>query len=248
MDSTKFPSPAPSGEIHALLTVDQVTVAYGHVTACEGVSLSVDAGRCLGVVGPNGAGKTSLLGAIAGLHSAGGGSVTLDNNDLSSMPPHSRARSGLALVPEGGHLFPQLTVAQTLRLPRPYARSGHWDETSVYELFPRLADRRSSLAGNLSGGERQMLAIGRGLMLNPRVVMLDEPSSGLAPAVIGEVITAIALMLRQGLAVVLVEQSIRAARELSDEVLVMADGQVVQRGGAEILADDEGLRRSYLGT
>ena len=231
------------------LQVEGVGVSYHRVPACRNVSLSVHAGECLAVVGANGAGKSSLVAAIAGLEPLASGRILLNGADVSRLRAHKRARLGLALVPENRHLFPEMTVHETLQLAARRDRVGAsgWTLEAVHELFPRLRERAGSMAGNLSGGERQMLAVARGLLLNPDVMMLDEPSAGLAPAVVEEMITALRALLDGGIAMLLVEQSVYAARMLGDRVVVMQDGDVVREGGKEVLGDDEGLRRAYLG-
>jgi branched-chain amino acid transport system ATP-binding protein len=231
------------------LELDGVGVSYHSVPACRDITLRVAAGECVAVVGANGAGKSSLVLAAAGLEPLASGRVLLDGRDISRLKPHQRARSGLVLVPENRHLFPEMTVQDTLQLSTRHARaaSTSWDLGAVLELFPRLRERSGSMAGNLSGGERQMLAIARGLLLDPSVMMLDEPSAGLAPAVVEEVLVALRTLLDSGLAILLVEQSVYAARMLADRVVVMQDGDVVRRGGKDLLANDEDLRKAYLG-
>ena len=233
----------------AALVVDDLSVNYRNVPACRRITLTLDRGQCTAVVGANGAGKSSLVAAIAGLTPAWRGTVSLAGQDISRLPAFLRARAGLALVPEARNLFPEMTVGETLRLAaRPdRVSAGRWDRAAVLKLFPQMRDRETSLAGNLSGGERQMLAIARGLLLNPFAILLDEPSAGLAPGVVEELIRAIQNMLHEGMAVLLVEQSVHAARVLGDHVAVMQDGAIVQRGGREVLAGEDSLRRAYLG-
>lgn len=245
-DADAQPSVVPA------LRLDGVGVSYARVPACRNVTIEVMRGECVAVVGANGAGKSSLVSAAAGLEPLATGSVLLDGQDISRLPAHQRARRGLVLVPENRHLFPEMTVDETLRLAArrgasPRNAGSGWDVVSVHGLFPRLHERRSSMAGNLSGGERQMLAIARALLLNPRVMMLDEPSAGLAPAVVEEVLVAGRTLLDRGLAMLLVEQSLYAARMLADRVVVMQDGDVVREGGKDVLADQEDLHRAYLG-
>jgi len=226
---------------------ESVTVTYGAGTARRDIGLSVGVGECLALVGSNGAGKSSLMQAIAGVVPAGGGRVRLGGRDMSRMPSYKRSRAGLALVPENRHLFGEMTVDETLRLAWANTAPGRWTPESAYELFGSLARRRDSLAANLSGGEAQMLAIARALVLNPTIILLDEPSTGLAPAIMNEVADTIAALLREGLGLLLVEQNISAARRIADEVMVMENGTIIQRGGPEILESGEDLRRAYLG-
>lgn len=235
--------------IRTALELDRVGVSYHSVPACRDITLRLVPGECVAVVGANGAGKSSMVLAAAGLEPLASGRVLLEGRDISRLKPHQRARSGLVLVPENRHLFPEMTVQDTLQLSVRHSRNvaTPWELGTVLELFPRLRERSGSMAGNLSGGERQMLAIARGLLLNPSVMMLDEPSAGLAPAVVEELLVALRRLLDSGLAILLVEQSVYAARMLADRVAVMQDGDVVRRGGTDLLANDEDLRKAYLG-
>lgn len=223
-----------------------MTVTYGAVTACRQVSLTIEPGTCLALVGSNGAGKSSLMKAIAGVEPYSG-RVMLGGQDMADLRAHKRARAGLVLVPEARHLFREMTVEETLRLAESNARPGPWNRDSIYELFRSLDRRRDSFAANLSGGEAQMLAIARALVLNPTIMLLDEPSTGLAPAVMNEVAETIGALVNEGLGLLLVEQNIQAARRIADRVMVMENGVIVQEGGPEILESGKDLRRAYLG-
>lgn len=248
MSATSQPEFGPMGAAaDERLVIEDLSVVYGAVTACRDISLEVSAGRCLAVVGANGSGKSSMMRGIAGVVPLASGRVHLGGRDLGSSPAHVRARAGLALVPEGRHLFPEMTIHETLMLATAYARGGPWTPVGAYELFPRLGKRRDALAANLSGGEAQMLAIARALMLNPRIILLDEPSSGLAPAVMIELTQTLGALLEQGLGLLLVEQNIQAARKIADEVIVLENSVVTQRGGVDILQSGKDLRRAYLG-
>lgn len=230
-----------------MMRVERLAVHYAGAPACRDVGFSVSPGECLTLIGANGAGKSTVVSALAGTVRTRGGSVHLDGEDVSQARPHVRVRRGLATVPETRHLFPFMTVAETLRVPMPYARTGSWNPDRVFDMFPALARRSASLAGNLSGGERQMLALGRALVLNPRMLILDEPSAGLAPAVVQELGSVIKGLVDTGMTLLLVEQNIQVARMVADRVAVMAFGEIRLTGTAEILSDDEGLLEAYLG-
>lgn len=229
------------------LTVDDLRVSYGPITACDSISFNMTKAECVAIVGSNGAGKSSLVEAIAGLIVPERGRVLYGSKEVTDTPAYERARSGLVLVPEGSRLFPQMSVRETLAIAAGHARAGPWNVDAVFELFPELKDRTAALAGNLSGGERQMLAIARGLVLNPEIIMLDEPSAGLAPRLMADVIKAVAQLVGAGLGVLLVEQNVHAARRLAQRVIVMEQGRIKASGGPDLLGDDEELRRTYLG-
>jgi branched-chain amino acid transport system ATP-binding protein len=216
------------------LSVSGLTVSYGANQAVHGVDLSVASGACLAVLGTNGAGKSSLLNAVAGLVRRTTGTVTLGDRDVSRLSAHRRARAGIALVPEEHHLFPTMTVSDTLLLAARYGRPGIWTPESVIDLFPRLHTRRTALNGTLSGGERQMVALSRALLLNPGVLLLDEPSAGLAPKLFHEVLDAVKQVTATGLTVLLAEQNVVGARRIADDFVVLRDGVVygLERSGA----------------
>ena len=239
--------PSWGKKISMQLEVQDLTITYGAVRAVRGVSLVVKPSMCVSVVGSNGAGKSSLLRGIAGLVPLDSGHITLEEQNLTLLPAHSRVSRGLALVPEGRNLFPQMSVRDTLILAGAHQRRGKWNINAVLELFPRLADRFKVAAGNLSGGEQQMLAIGRALMLNPSVLMLDEPSAGLAPRLSSDLIYTVSLLVREGLGILLVEQNVHAARLITDHAMVMDNGIIVRQGGRDLLVDDQHLIRSYFG-
>lgn len=230
------------------LTVDSLSIAYGPLVACRDISLIAESESCLSIVGANGAGKSTLLNGVAGAIPTKSGRVVLNGVDITALPAHRRARAGLALVPEGNRVLPLMTVRENLQIAQKYARPGRWSVESVEEFFPALAERRASLGGNLSGGERQMLAMGRALMLNPKILLLDEPTAGLAPALVKEVLRTIESLLAQGMGIVLVEQNVFVARRLASSVIIMGDGVCKATGGLEVLEDDEAIRRTYLGT
>ncbi len=236
----------------SLLQIDDLTVAYGGIAAVSGVSLRVAAGQIVTVIGPNGAGKTTILAAIAGILPAKG-RVTLGNADITRASVETRVERGMSLVPEKRELFPTMTVAENLRLGgfrhRAEGRAASlraMDE--CYALFPRLAQRRRQLAGTMSGGERQMLAMARALMARPALLMLDEPSLGLAPLIVRDIFHTIAGLRASGVAILLVEQNARAALAISDHAYVLEMGRVTLEGDSAQLAADPRIVSMYLGT
>jgi branched-chain amino acid transport system ATP-binding protein len=234
-----------------MLQVIDLAVSYGGLHALSGVSLGVGEGQFVAVVGPNGAGKTTLFKAICGIVRPDSGSISFAGNDLLRRAASSRAHLGIAHVPEGRQVFKTLTVRENLEMGA-YTSAGRiaWAHTlaRIHALFPILAERASQLAGTLSGGEQQMLAIGRGLASSPRLLMLDEPSMGLAPAVADLIFERIAQIHHEdGLAILLVEQRVAEALELADHGYVLETGRVVLDGPNQTLLADDRLRRSYLG-
>ncbi len=235
----------------ALLGISGLSVAYGGLRALERVSLSVAEGEFVTVVGPNGAGKTTLFKAICGIVPPASGRIAFRGFDLLQRPASLRAHLGIAHVPEGRQVFKTLTVRENLEMGAfPPAGRAQWPRMlqRIHELFPILAERAAQLAGTLSGGEQQMLAIGRGLACAPRLLMLDEPSMGLAPAVADTIFQRISQIHREdGLAILLVEQRVAEALELSDHGYVLETGRVVLDGTYDTLLADDRVRRSYLG-
>jgi branched-chain amino acid transport system ATP-binding protein len=227
-----------------LLEVDDLRVRYGAVEAVHGISFAVNAGEVTALIGANGAGKSSTLAAISGLVPAGG-RVRLDGRDIAGSAPHAIVRAGVVQVPEGREILAQMTVEENLLMGlRGRDRS---DLGSAYERFPILRERRALLAGSLSGGEQQMLAIARALLARPRLLLLDEPSLGLAPLIVKRVFDTLADLKRQGVTMLLVEQNALRALRLADRAYVMELGKLVMWGtGAELLRD-EGVARTYLG-
>ncbi|HTU53603.1 MAG TPA: ABC transporter ATP-binding protein [Acetobacteraceae bacterium] len=234
-----------------MLEISSLSVAYGGLQALREVSLTVPSGRFITVVGPNGAGKTTLFKAISGIVPAFAGTVSWEGKSLLAQPAAARAHLGIAHVPEGRQVFPTLTVRENLEMGAwPRAGRAGWAATRerIHALFPVLAERAGQLAGTLSGGEQQMLAIGRGLASAPRLLMLDEPSMGLAPAIAEMIFARIADIHREtGLAILLVEQRVAEALELSDHGYVLETGRVVLEGSYRALLADDRIRRSYLG-
>ncbi len=219
-----------------LLKIDRLVSGYGETVVIEGVSLSLSEGEALSVLGRNGVGKTTLLTTLLGLTTQHSGSVTYLGNDITRVPSHERAIAGLGLVPQEREIFPSLTVHENLRVAQ---RPGEWDLDRVYELFPRLAERRRNMGNQLSGGEQQMLAIGRALIGNPRVLLLDEPFEGLAPIIVDVLVDAFH-KLHQGshMGIVLVEQHAELALELTERAIVLDRGQVRWEGDSQTLLND----------
>ena len=235
-----------------LLDLKELHAGYGKAEVLRGLSLHVDAGSAVTVIGPNGAGKSTLLNALMGLL-PGRGSLHFDGQDISRLTLEERVMAGLALVPERRELFGTMSVEDNLVLGgwRPMKlRQPHWRQglDQVFTLFPRLQERRSQLAGTLSGGERQMLAIGRALMGQPKLLMLDEPSLGLAPLIVRDIFTIIARLRASGVSILLVEQNARAALQVADHGYVLETGDLVLQGPASQLADDPRVIETYLGT
>ncbi len=232
-----------------LLEIRGLQAAYGNITALRGVDLDIAEGEAVAIIGANGAGKTTLLRCLAGLHRPSAGTVALDGRPVTGRPAESMVAAGLSLVPEGRQVFGGLSVHDNLRLGA-YRRRGpeiDADLADVYALFPPLADRRGQLAGTLSGGEQQMLAIGRGLMSGPRVLLLDEPSLGLAPLAVREVVDRLVELAARGTTLLLVEQNTRAAMRVATRAYVLEQGSVTLAGDTKTLLEDPDVRAAYLG-
>ncbi len=221
------------------LKVRDIHTCYGKSHILHGVSLEVNEGEIITVLGRNGAGKTTLMRSITGLTPPRAGVIEIFGQDTTRWPAHRIAQLGTGYVPEGRKIFGGLTVLENLRVPR--TRPGQWTLERVFELFPQLAGRRSQLAGQLSGGEQEMLAIARPLLLNPRLMLLDEPSQGLAPLIVREVIQVVHRMREEGLSVLLVEQNATLSLSVADRAYVLDDGRVVYSGRAADLARDTEL-------
>lgn len=233
-----------------MLQVSEIDVFYGDAQALWSVSIEVGEGEVVSVVGPNGAGKSTLVNSIAGILRPRSGRIVVDGVDITNVPTHRTCRAGVAIVPEGRRLFPAMTVRDNLDLGayHPEARTRREETIEwVYSLFPRLADRSTQVAGSLSGGEQQMAAIGRALMARPRLLLMDEPSLGLAPVIVDEVFDVIGDVCAQGVSVVLVEQNVQRALEISSRAYLLAEGHIVLHGPAAELARDPMLRSSVLG-
>jgi branched-chain amino acid transport system ATP-binding protein len=231
----------------SLLMIRNLQIAYGGIQAVKGIDLTVNEGELVSLIGANGAGKTSTLNCLAGLLKPSAGDILYQGKDLHCIPTHERVRHGLALVPEGRGIFSKLTVAENLRMGA-YARTMHDSELELaYQRFPRLYERREQLAGTLSGGEQQMLAIVRALLSKPKLLLLDEPSMGLAPLMVEKIFATIAEVTKEGVAVLLVEQNAKAALQLAQRAYVMESGKISLEGDAKALAADARVRAAYLG-
>jgi branched-chain amino acid transport system ATP-binding protein len=234
-----------------LLEVNEIEVHYGKIAALKNISLQVDSGEIVALIGANGAGKTTTLKTISGLRPLTSGRISFDGKDISRMPGHRRVVVGIGQAPEGRGIFPGMTVAENL-LMGSYARkrrNGNRDEelAEVYELFPRLAERKNQAGGTMSGGEQQMLAIGRALMAKPKVLLLDEPSMGLAPMLVNQIFSIISEINRRGTTVLLVEQNAAQALQLADRAYVLETGRVVKSAPAHDLLTDPEVQAAYLG-
>ncbi len=233
-----------------MLEVRGVAAGYGQAGALWDVSLRVEDGEVVTILGPNGAGKSTLVNVLGGLHRASGGSIQLDGRELGGVPGDEVCAAGIAVVPEGRRVFPTMTVLDNLDVGAYHkAARLHRDESYARgcEIFPLLADRSTQLAGSLSGGEQQMLAIGRALMSRPRLLLLDEPSLGLAPVIVEQIFEVVRQINQAGTSVLLVEQNVVDALELANRAYILEEGHIVREGlPAELLAD-EGLRAAYFG-
>jgi branched-chain amino acid transport system ATP-binding protein len=234
-----------------MLQINQIDVGYGDVQVLKEVSMDVRAGELVVVIGANGAGKTTMLKAISGLLKASHGSISFDGHMISKQSPDRIVAEGITLVPEGRLLFPEMTVYENLEMGA-YQLRDHkiFAERlkTVFELFPRLKERQGQLAGTFSGGEQQMLAIGRGLMASPKMIMLDEPSLGLAPKLVQQIFDMVLQINRElGVTVLLVEQNVRLSCEIAHRAFVMENGRVVLSGTGEAMLENEHVRKAYLG-
>ena len=233
-----------------MLELRAISAGYGQFTALWDVSLRVDRGEAVAVVGPNGAGKTTLLRVISGLIAPRAGALTFDGAELAGRPAHQIVAHGIAHVPEGRRLFPALTVADNLKmgafLPAARARFAESLER-VYALFPVLADRRAQRAGSMSGGEQQMLAIGRALMSRPKIILLDEPSMGLAPVMVLRLFDLIRRVREEGYTILVVEQNVRQVLKLVDRAYLLEVGRIRMEGRAAELSEQDFVRKAYMG-
>lgn len=225
-------------------------VAYGGIRAVKGIDLEVRGGELVALIGANGAGKSSTLNCLAGLLPAKRGDVQLQGQSLNRVPAHDRVAHGMALVPEGRGIFSRLTVLENLQMGA-YRRDDksvvRQELTQVFEMFPRLQERRDQLAGTLSGGEQQMVAIGRALMTKPQLLLLDEPSMGLAPLLVEQIFATVATVAKSGVAILLVEQNAQLALQLSQRAYVMENGRITLEGDSAGLLQDVRVRQAYLG-
>ena len=234
----------------ALLEIKDLEVNYGVIKAIKGVSFDVNEGEIIALIGANGAGKTTILHTITGLIQAKKGSIVFDGKELTKTPPPKIVSMGMAHVPEGRRIFQQLSVLENLKLGA-YTRKDKSEIAStlkmVYERFPRLEERKNQVAGTLSGGEQQMLAMGRALMSKPRIILMDEPSMGLSPLLVSEIFDIIKVINESGTTVLLVEQNAKKALSIADKAYVLETGKITLSGDAKDLINDESVKKAYLG-
>ena len=234
----------------AMLEIKDLCVNYGVIKALKGISFEVNEGEVIALIGANGAGKTTTLHTITGLINAKSGSIVLEGKDITKTPAHKIVKMGIAHVPEGRRIFQNLTVLDNIRLGA-FTRKDKdgiaEDIEKVYKLFPRLSERKTQVAGTLSGGEQQMLAMGRALMSKPRIVVMDEPSMGLSPILVSEIFEIIESIRKQGTTVLLVEQNAKKALSIADRAYVLETGRIVLSGKASDLINDESVKKAYLG-
>ena len=234
----------------ALLEVKDLEVHYGMIKAIKGISFEVNQGEVIALIGANGAGKTTTLHTVTGLIQPSHGQIIFDGKDITKIPPHRIVGMGMAHVPEGRRIFKQITVLENLKLGA-YTRKDKALIAAtlkmVYERFPRLEERKNQVAGTLSGGEQQMLAMGRALMSNPRIILMDEPSMGLSPLLVSEIFDIIKVISEGGTTVLLVEQNAQKALSIADRAYVLETGNISLSGKASDLINDESVRKAYLG-
>jgi len=234
----------------AMLEVKDIEVFYGMIQAIKGISFEVNEGEIVSLIGANGAGKTTILHTITGLLTPKSGTITFEGTDISKIPAHKIVSLGMAHVPEGRRVFAQLSVLQDLKLGA-YTRSDkkEIEETleMVYKRFPRLKERSNQMAGTLSGGEQQMLAMGRALMSHPKIIVMDEPSMGLSPIFVNEIFDIIKEVSASGTTVLLVEQNAKKALSIADRAYVLETGYIVSEGPAKELLNDDSIKKAYLG-
>ena len=234
----------------ALLEVNDLQVYYGVICALKGISFKVEEGEIVSLIGANGAGKTTMMQSVVGMIPKKSGSVIFDGKDISKMPCHKIVQLGMTQVPEGRRIFQELSVYENLMMGAYTVRNQQRfkeDLESVFERFPRLAERRNQIAGTLSGGEQQMLAMSRALMIRPKLLMLDEPSMGLAPILVDQIFEIIKELNKQGTTILLVEQNANKALEISDRAYVLETGSITLSGTGTALASSDEVRKAYLG-
>lgn len=234
----------------AMLEIKDLEVCYGVIRAIKGVSFEVNQGEVIALIGANGAGKTTILHTITGLIPAKSGSILFEGKDLTKTPAHKIVSMGMAHVPEGRRVFAQLSVLENIKLGA-YTRKDKAEITKslqmVYERFPRLEERKNQVAGTLSGGEQQMLAMGRALMSNPRIILMDEPSMGLSPLLVSEIFDIIKVISESGTTVLLVEQNAKKALSIADRAYVLETGNITLSGKASDLINNDSVKKAYLG-
>ena len=233
-----------------MLDLKGVNAGYGSFQALFDISLNVKAGEAVAVIGPNGAGKTTLMRVISGMTEPFSGDMEMEGKSLSSFPPHQIVELGIAHVPENRRLFPGMTVEDNLKLGA-FAKTARGDSAKnlefVYELFPRMKERRSQLAGTMSGGEQQMCAIGRAIMAGPKLLLMDEPSAGLAPVVVQQVFGLVRRIREEGYTVLIVEQNVQQVLQVVDRAYLLEAGQLIDSGKSEDLLESENVRKAYMG-
>ncbi|WP_420827616.1 ABC transporter ATP-binding protein [Nocardioides lijunqiniae] len=233
-----------------MLQLEDVVLAYGKIEALHGLTIEVDEGEVVALIGANGAGKTSTMRAVSGVRGIQSGRITFQGEDVTKLRADQRVRKGLSLAPEGRGIFPGMTVVENLDMGA-YTRRDKSEVTQdfdrVFDLFPRLNERRKQIAGTMSGGEQQMLAIGRALMARPKLLLLDEPSMGLAPMLIQQIFTIITEIAEQGTTILVVEQNAKQALSRADRAYVLETGRIVKTGTGADLLDDPSIREAYLG-
>jgi branched-chain amino acid transport system ATP-binding protein len=228
-----------------LLAIEKLSAGYGEAVVLRDITFSLAEGRSLALLGRNGMGKTTLVNSIVGVTRYLGGTIRLDGRDITPMRPDQRAHAGVGWVPQERNIFKSLTVHENLTA---VALPGLWTPAKVYEMFPRLAERKTNLGNQLSGGEQQMLAIGRALVLNPRVMLLDEPLEGLAPIIVDELLVALKRIIRdEGVAAILVEQNAQKILPVTDQAVILERGAIVHQGDSAALAADHAVLENYLG-
>lgn len=234
----------------AMLEVNDIKVYYGMIQAIKGVSFHVDEGEVIALIGANGAGKTTILHTVSGLLTPKEGTITFEGQDLVKIPGHKIVSMGMAHVPEGRRVFAQLSVLQNLMMGA-YTRKDKEEITqtleTVFDRFPRLKERQNQMAGTLSGGEQQMLAMGRALMSHPKIILMDEPSMGLSPIFVNEIFDIIQAVSESGTTVLLVEQNAKKALSIADRAYVLETGKITMSGNAKDLLEDEAVKKAYLG-
>lgn len=234
--------------MNTLLEIKDINVYYGSIHAIKGISFHVDEGEIVTLIGANGAGKSTTLNTISGLLKSNSGDILLNGESLLNVPAYRIVSKGLSLVPEGRRIFQSMSVKENLEMGA-YSNTANIKDglEAVYSLFPRLEERKTQIAGTLSGGEQQMLAMGRALMCNPKILMLDEPSMGLAPILVEEIFEIIANLHKKGTTILLVEQNATAALDIADRAYVLETGRIVTEGSASVLKESPEIKKAYLG-